>query len=231
MLAKTRLVLGAMLIAAPLTSPAQDAGNDLSYTYFEGDWVILDIDTFDDDGNLVEDVDDGDGWALQGSFAFTPMFFGYAAYASTEADASFSDPNNFLIPGNVDVTRLDAGLGFNMPLDFGTRDTDLVVKAAYVDVDFDEFDFGGTSNNDLADLDEDSSDGWTADARIRSQLTPWLEGSIGAGYIDLEDTDTFSGVGNLMVELTPNWGINLAANVGDEVSTYGLGVRYSFNRF
>jgi hypothetical protein len=35
----------------------------------------------------------------------------------------------------------------------------------------------------------------------------------------------------VLIELTPDRGINLSANVGDDVSYYLAGVRYSFQRF
>jgi hypothetical protein len=228
---KSPLILTTALLALPLGALAQDANRDLSYTWLELDYSILDVDVFDDESGLVDDVDDGNGWGVNGSFAFTPMFFGFAGYSKTDSDVTFSDDDTPLITSSADVEVLELGLGVNVPFQIGSLDTDFVGRAAYVDIDYGSFDFGGSDDPDLEDLDDDSSDGWKADASLRSQLTPRIEGSIGVGYLDVEGTDTFSALGSVLFELTPNWGINLAGDVGDDVSTYVLGVRYSFNRF
>lgn len=219
------------LLAVPLAGHAAEANDELSYTWLEADWMNLDIDAFDDDESVIEDFDDGDGWQVQGSFAFTPNFFGFASFSSTDADAAFRNQDNFLITESQDVERFDVGLGVNFPVEVWARPTDIVARAAYVDVDYGDFDFGASGDSDLGDLDDDSSDGWTADLRLRSQ--PWekVEASVGVGYIDIEEADNFSALGGVLIELTPNWGVNLEANVGDDVSTYLAGVRYSFARF
>lgn len=48
---------------------------------------------------------------------------------------------------------------------------------------------------------------------------------------DVKRFDIGSALVNVLIELTPNRGINLSANVGDDVSYYLAGVRYSFQRF
>jgi hypothetical protein len=223
-------ILATALCTLPLAGLAQDANDELSYTYLEVDWLNLDIDAFDD-GDLIEDFDDGDGWGVQGSFAFTPAFFMFAGYSDTEADATFFNDDNFLITESEDVQILDVGLGVNVPVGLWARPTDFVGRASYVDVDYGDFNFGGTGDDDLDDLDDDSSDGWRADARLRSQVTERVEASLGAAYLDIEEADGFSIVGNALIELTPAFGINLEANIGDDVSWYLAGVRYSFDRF
>lgn len=220
------------LCALPLAGLAQNTPNDsdLSYTFLEVDYTNLDIDAFDDDDDVIEDFDDGSGWAVNGSFAFSPRFFGFAGYSETDSDATFNDEGTILSESQ-DTQQFHVGLGLNLPISLGSMPTDFVARAAYVDVDLGDFDFGGSDDPDLDDLNEDSSDGWAADVSLRSQVLSWLEGSLGVGYIDLDDTDSFSVLGNLLFELSPSWGINAAANVGDEVSTYSIGVRYSFDRF
>lgn len=224
------------LFSLLLTPMSVTAAENLGYTWIEGDYVSLDIDGFDDEEDLIEDFDDGGGWAARGSFAFTESFFAFAGYSSTDSDVTFFDEDNFLIPAETDVKKLDAGLGFNMMLGSSeSTQTDLVLRGAYTDVDFGNFDLGEREEDDvddfIRDLDEDSSDGFYADARIRAQLAAWFEGSIGVRYTDIESVDNFSVVGNALFELTPRFGINLEADVGDEVSVYMLGLRYTLDRF
>ncbi len=225
------LALTTMLLAVPLTGIAARPSKDLKYTYLELDYVNLDVDAFDDDEGLIEDFDDGDGFGVGASFAFTPTFFGFAGYSETDSDVTFIGDDNFPITSDEEVKRFDIGLGVNLPVMIGTLDTDFVGRAAYVDVDYGDFDFGATDDSDLGDLDDDDSDGWAVDGRFRGQMTDLIEASLGVGYLDIEDADGFSVLGNVLFEITQNWGVNVEANVGDDVATYLLGVRYSFDRF
>lgn len=54
----TRQALGALALFIAI--PAAHAESDLSYTWFEVDYANVDIDTVED-GNLIEDFDDGGG--------------------------------------------------------------------------------------------------------------------------------------------------------------------------
>jgi hypothetical protein len=223
----------AAAIAAPLALPATaQAAADLSYTFFEVDYINLDIDDFNDDDGLVEDFDDGNGWGLRGSFAFTPMFFGFAGYAETDSDVNFTSDGTTFFSSSQDVATLDVGLGLNKQLNIDLlNQPDLVVRAAYVDVDVGNLDVGGSSDPAIDDLNDDGSDGWYSDASLRSQLLPQLEASVGVRYTDIEDASEFSFIGNALFEINPNWGVNLAVDAGDDLRTYALGLRYSFARF
>ena len=223
-----------LLIFSLFSLPAVVMGaENLGYTWIEADYSNLDVDTYDDDEDFIEDFDDGDGWAVRGSVAFHPNFFAFSSYSQTDSDVTFFDDDNFLITESTDVERWDVGIGFNFTLgNFEEMQTDLVARAGYSDIDFGDFAFGGSSDDDsFDDLDEDSSDGWFADASLRSQLTSWLEGSIGVRYTDIETADNFSVIGNALFEITPSLGINVAADVGDEVSSYMIGARYTFDYF
>jgi hypothetical protein len=144
----------AAAIAAPLALPATaQAAADLSYTFFEVDYINLDIDDFNDDDGLVEDFDDGNGWGLRGSFAFTPMFFGFAGYAETDSDVNFTSDGTTFFSSSQDVATLDVGLGLNKQLNIDLlNQPDLVVRAAYVDVDVGNLDVGGSSDRRVAAL-------------------------------------------------------------------------------
>lgn len=223
----------AAAMAIPLALPVTAlAAADLSYTYFEVDYINLDIDDFNDNDGLVEDFNDGGGWGVNGSLAFTPMFFGFAGYSETDSDVTFTSDGTTFFSSSQDVARLDVGLGLNKRLDIAVlNQPDLVVRAAYVDIDVGNLDLGGSSDPSIDDLNDDGSDGWYSDASLRSQLLPQLEVSAGVRYTDIEDTSELSFIANVLFELNQNWGINLAVDAGDDIRTYALGLRYSFARF
>lgn len=232
---KLALTALAGLITIPVTSLAAD---DVSYTYAEIDYVVQDIDLFEDDeafDNILDDFDDGDGFQIGGSFEFIDSWFAFGSYSNTEADFTFVNDTGMTIPNDEDIKTLRLGVGFFTPI--ATR-TDFVATASYVDVDYGDFNLGATESeldewdavdDALRDLDEDQSDGYSLDAGVRSQIVEWLELGGGLRYTDLDTGDDFSLFANALFELNQNMGINLSADFADEVSTYALGFRYSWD--
>lgn len=207
------------------------AAGELSYTNAEVDYVNLSIDPFDDEGTVLEDFDDGNGGAIRGSFAFTDNVFGFAGFSIVDSEASFVDEGTVLFTSSRDVKRLDAGFGFNVPMfQMTNSQTDFVARFGYSDVDFGDFDFGGGNDSGLDDLNDDSSDGFFVDGLLRSQIATQIEVSGGVRYTEIEDADSLSLIANAMYEVTPNWGINLEVDIGDDISQVFLGARYSFAR-
>jgi len=206
------------------------AAENVSYTYAEVAYINLDVDNYGD-GNFIDDFDDGGGFSLRGSYGFDgpvdaiDTMFVFANYSETEADTAVRDASGIFFPADTDVIRLDLGVGAAMPVN---DQADLVVRAAYTDLDIDDFHVGGSSSSALSDLTDDSSDGYFLDASLRGQIMPEVELSGGVRYTDIEDVDGFSFVGNAMYEINQNIGINLFADLGSDVSQWGLGARYSF---
>ncbi|MES2625083.1 MAG: outer membrane beta-barrel protein [Pseudomonadota bacterium] len=227
-------LLALSLCALPLSSFAADANDELSYGYVEADYINLDIDQEDENLNIFKnDFDNGGGYGLTLSFPINDAFFVFGDYTDTESDFNFSDNSGVVVPSNTDIKRLNLGVGFVMPM----NDTsDLVLSGAYSDLDYGDFDLGGRENDfdveDLEDsfddLNEDPSDGYFVDAKFRTQFAPAWEGSLGLRYTDIEDADGVSVIGNVMYEFGPNWGLNLSIDAGDELVTWGAGVRYIF---
>jgi hypothetical protein len=227
------LALGLCVI--PLTGLAADANDELSYRYVEVDYINLDIDQDDENLNVFKnDFDNGNGYGVTASFPITDAFFVFGDYTDTEADFTFSDDSGLAFPGDTEVKRLNVGVGFVMPM----NDTsDIVISGAYSDLDYGDFDLGA-GEDDLDDLDEfdeafddlneDPSDGYFVDAKFRTQFAPAWEGSIGGRYTDIEDAEGFSVIGNMMYEFAPNWGLNLSIDAGEDLITYGAGVRFIF---
>ena len=223
---KIKLFLATGLLALPTLVTAAEG---LGYTNVELDYINLSIDPYDEEGTLLEDFDDGNGGAIRGSFGVTDRIFIFGGYSIVDSEASFIDQDTVLFTSSRDVKRFDLGAGFNVPLSNSAR-TDFVGRFAYSDVDFGDFDFGGGNNPGLNDLNEDSSDGFFIDGLLRSQITDMIEVSGGARYTEIEDADSLSFIGNVMYEFTPNWGINLEVDVGDDISQVLLGARYTFGR-
>lgn len=212
----------AALGIAPIVSMASDK---LNYSYIEADYINLDIDDIGDNSGILDDFDDGSGYALRGSVALNDRWFAFSEFSQTDADATFFDDQDMLVPADTEVKRFNIGLGLTTPM---SDRTDIVVRGAYSDIDFDDFDFGASDSLSPNDLTEDPSDGFFVDAGLRSQLTDRLEGGIAARYTNVESVDGLSIIGNILYEVTPNWGVNLEVSAGDELSTWMLGMRYSF---
>jgi hypothetical protein len=224
------LTLGICLI--PVAGFAADSGDELSYGYVELDYINLDIDQEDENLNVFKnDFDNGGGYGISLSFPINESLFIFGDWSDTESDFTFSDNTGVFVPSDTDIKRLNIGLGFAMPM---SDATDLVFSGAYSDIDYDDFNVGADSDDiddlddALDDLNEDPSDGYFVDAKIRSQFAPAWEGSVGARYTDIQDADGFSLIGNVMYEFSPNFALNLSLDAGDELVTWGAGVRYTF---
>ncbi len=218
---KLHLLLPALLVSSISTM----ANEHLSYTWIELDYVNLDIDGYDNDRNIIEDLNDGNGWGVHGSFGFTNNWFVFSKYSSTKSDVAFIDEFDQIFNSDTDIDRFDLGVGFHMPV---ADNSDIVLRAAYVDVDVGNFNFGETGNDSFGDLKDDNSDGYLADISFRSQVNKAIEGSVGLRYTEIEKVDNVGLVGNLLFEISSNFGVNLGIDVGDELTTWVLGGRYSF---
>jgi hypothetical protein len=215
--------LAAIVIVA-ITPSIGDAAEGLDYSYLQLDFVGRDIDAYDDNAGVIEDFDDGSGIAIEGSLEIGQSFFIFGGFSETESDVSFSNSDVFPLPAETDIQRFDLGIG--TMIEINDR-LDFVGRLGYVDIDFGDFRFGASSDIDANDLRNDSSDGYLVDAGVRSQLLENLEGSLGLRHLDIEGIDNTSLLGSLLFELSPSWDIEFAVDVGDDVSTYLLGIRFS----
>jgi len=228
----TPKLLALSLCLLPMTGFAADANDELSYGYVEADYMNLDIDQEDENLNVFKnDFDNGGGYGVSASFPINDALFIFGDYSDTESDFTFSDNAGVFVPSDTDIKRLNLGLGFVMPM---SDISDFVVSGAYSDIDYGDFNVGADSDDiddlddALDDLNEDPSDGYFVDAKLRSQFAQQWEGSIGARYTDIEDAEGFSLIGNVMYEFAPNWGLNLSLDAGDELVTWGAGIRFIF---
>ena len=219
-ISKTAVAIG-LLTALPVAVGAQE----LSYTYLELDYVNVDLDALDQ-GDVIEELDDGDGWALRGSLSLTDNFFLFGAYSDQELDATTAF-QGVVVPADFDLEILEVGGGYHTPLN---DDWDFVGRLGYTDFDLGNFRLGATEEDDfeIDDIDDDSSDGFLIDAGLRGQIAPTWEAGAGLRYRDIEDDDEFSAFGNILWEFAPQWGLNLSADLGSDIRFINAGVRWSF---
>lgn len=231
-----RTTLPLTALASMMLLPAASfAAEDLSYTYVQLDYIVEDIDLEEDNdalNNVVEDFDDGDGFKLTGSYAFTDTFFVFGKYSNTTADYDYTSDAGLDLPPDTDIKTLNLGLGYVAPL---TYRMDFVSRVSYIDVDYGDFSVGEQDSNIdqepitdvVEDSFEDSTDGFAIDAGVRSQVVDWLEAAGGLRFTKLDTGNDFSFFGNVLFEINPNMGISVGVETGDMASSYNLGFRWS----
>ena len=144
---------------------------------------------------------DGDGFALRGSLAVHQNYFVFANYQ----DLSFD--------GGVDTTLLEVGGGGHWPL---SDKVDIIGKVGITKAELDSGRF---------DADDD---GFLLGGGIRARVAQEFELEGGLNYIDLSDSgDNTSVYAAGRWYFTPAFAAGIEAELGDDVNTYGLGVRWS----
>lgn len=221
-------LLLAGLACLPVGAMAQQ---DLNYTWLELMYVIQDIDDLGSNDS-ISDWDDGDGIGISGSygfnnspFEFMETLFIFANYSETENDVDFVDDFGIRRPADTDIERLDLGVGMAYKLNDMSH---IVTRIAYSDIDVDGFNFGGSDTSSISDLNDDDSDGFFIDAAWRGQVTPIIELTGGLRYTDIEETDQVSFIGNALFDVSRRWGVTVNTEVGDELTTIGVGARYTW---
>ena len=184
-----------MLAALPLATQADDMG----YSYIEAGYTEADLDN----------VADGDGFAVRGSVSFAENFFVFGEYAT------------FGFPGSVDLDQMSAGLGGH--LDISER-VDLVGRVGYTEFDLSVPGFGSGSE-----------DGFLVSAGIRGQVADSFELEAHAVHTDLGSNagDSTALVVGGRYFFTENFAAGLEYRTGDDLGGADLdvifvGVRFSF---
>ena len=146
---------------------------------------------------------DGDGFGVGGAFEIGDKVFGFASYQ----DASFDF--------NVDFSTLEVGIGFHTGL---TDNTSFFFRVGYADVEVSASGFGS----------EDES-GYAAGIGIRSNVSDLIELALEVAYVDLGDgaDDTAVG-GGIWFNITDNFALGANVSAGDDVTSYGGGLRLYF---
>lgn len=193
------LFRGAGVVAAMLLTGSVLAGEGPRYTYVEAGYSRLDFDNLDNDGDFFNGG---------GSLAVHKNVHLFADYAAGSVDVSNND---------VDVTNVQAGVGLNVPL---SNTVDFIFDVAYL---WTELEFGNNSVDD---------DGYGLRAGVRAMLTPKFELNGGGTYADYSDSDNDEDNTALYVggvyNFTDMFAMTGGVSVGDNVTSYGVGVRLYF---
>lgn len=149
---------------------------------------------------------DGDGWSLKGSAALAPNFHLFGGYSRIDFDS---------IAGVTPKAELwEAGVGYNHAI---AASTDFVGTLAYQH---------GTAK--AAGISS-STDGYAAEAGVRSKLASNVEGYAMAGYQDAKDADgDFYGRLGAQVKFNRNWGVSADVKFADGDTQWFVGPRLSW---
>jgi hypothetical protein len=147
-----------------------------------------------------------DGFALRGSYEVTDNVFVFAGYADQGTSVAGLD---------IDLQTYNLGLGYAWPLG---EALDVYGKAGYV-----------SAQADVQGLGDADDDGYSLAVGLRGRAVEQLELEGAVSYVDLSDSgdDTTLDLGARWY-FTPQFAFGVEGSFGDDASTYGLGVRWSF---
>lgn len=181
-----------MMVLALLPLSGAALAEDFDYSFVEASY-----------GQLEFDEIDGDGIGVGGSMAVSDTFHVFAGYQAGNLDF------------DVDLNRLEAGLGFNTPL---SETVDVVASVSYVSIEA-ETPFGSADDN-----------GYGLGVGLRSMVSPGIEVSGGISYKDygeIVDAQTEFGAG-FLYHFSDAFAVGLSGEWGDDFNTYALNGRFSF---
>jgi hypothetical protein len=148
---------------------------------------------------------DGDGYSVAGSVAINDSWFVFAGYANSEFESV------------IDLDQTTLGGGWNAAI---SETTDWFVTLSYIDLGISAPGFGSESDS-----------GFGAKVGVRSMINPNFELYGSLGYSDLGDGGDGTAVtAGLWYTVGGNVALGLHAEVGSDVTTYGLGVRLYFDK-
>lgn len=146
---------------------------------------------------------DGDGFGLGGAFEVGDNFFGFASYQ--DADFDF----------DVEFSTIEVGFGYHTNL---TDYTSFFARVGYAEAEASAPGFGS----------EDES-GYVAGLGVRSNVTDVIELDFEIAYADFGDGADDTAVGGaIWFDITNNVALGLNISAGDDVTTYGGGLRVFF---
>jgi hypothetical protein len=148
---------------------------------------------------------DGNGYGVAGSVAINDSWFVFAGYAASELESV------------VDLDEMKLGAGWNSAI---SEKTDWFVTLAYIDLEL-----------SAAAIPSVSDSGFGASVGVRSMMNPNFELYGSLGYSDLGDGGDGTAVAaGLWYTVAGNLALGLGAEVGSDVTTYGVGIRLYFDK-
>jgi opacity protein-like surface antigen len=207
-----RTLFAVVLAAAlPLSAQAADFPTELSYSYFEGDYVSAD----------VSGIDSMDGISLRGSASFGKSWYGTASWTRvSEGDIDLG----YSVPVDVDFDQMTIGIGWHTAI---SDKAAFIAEAAYIKDSFE------VENNAVQGSADDSFNGYRVTAGLRGQLGERFEGEVKAHWTDFSDVDGgFGGEINGLFNINKTWGITAGwatEELGDsDIDSWHVGIRASY---
>lgn len=170
---------------------------DINYNFVELGYQKIDFDEDPLPGISV----DGDGYGIAGSFEVAESWFVGVGYA--QADFDFG----------IDFNTLSLGLGWHTAM---SDRADFFAVVSYEQAEAEASGFGSV---------DDSGYGLTIGIRGMVSDSVELAGSL--GYVDFGDGGDGTAVGlGALYNFTENFAAGVQANFDEDVTAYGLGVRF-----
>ncbi len=148
-----------------------------------------------------------EGYAFDFSHELTDQVFGFASYSMLD---------DKVLGVKVDVSQLQAGLGFRMPL---AQNTDVFTSAALVRESYDMSGYG--------EQEDDSENGYALALGIRSLVADSIELSASYTHQDMDGSDNFITVSGQYF-LNKNFSLGLSHVDNDDMDVNSVFVRYNF---
>ena len=198
------------LIAIALIGTSTSAFADSpNWDKIQASYIETDIETpIDEDISM-------DGYAVSGSLSLNESFFILANFDSV------GDESNF---GDVDLDSLNAGLGFNHGI---TDSTDVFATLTYEKLEL-------VGSIDAIGSESFDESGYGAGVGIRSMITDFIELSVKADYLDIDDENAIRYDASAFFHLTNNLSLGLGYKrynldeIDQDIDTVAATVRYSF---
>ena len=147
---------------------------------------------------------DGDGFSLGGTMAVGDSWYVLGEYTTADFDLG------------VDYDELSLGGGYHHGL---SDRTDLIAELTYENA---EADSGAVSVDDS---------GLGLAVGLRSMINPKLELEGKLSYVDLDDSGDDTSIGfRAWYAVSGSFAVGVGAEFGDDVSGYGIGARWYFDR-
>lgn len=199
---KKQFVLAALLAAAPFAASAEG----LSYSYIEGGYTRVNVDTG------VSGFDpELDGAYIRGSAELGENFTVFGGYSKTQDDVRVS---GFVNTFDTDFETAEIGFGYHA--DISDR-ADFTAELSYLRQEISIENASGEGKGGKLNLG------------IRGEMTDNLEGWVKAGYIDGGDFEgDFVGTLGGQYKFNQTWGIVGEVEFIDETTQFMLGARASF---
>lgn len=182
-----------------LAGTASAQASDLSYSYAEGGFGIVDVDAINEEG---------DGFFLGGSLGFGTNWLGFVEYSMAEFDVSGS---------TADVDEIQLGFGGHFAMN---ESLDFVGRLAYVDQTVDvSTPFGNASADE---------NGYMLSAGLRGMAFGRLDLMGAIEYVDVGESDDTGLALRGLYQFTDMFSLGARVGTSDDSTEYGVFGRFTF---